>query len=97
MTSRKSPPDEWLKIAAEAKAYRLAAKMPEWRKAWAALPQGFRETLFNNAKIDKARAGEPLQTLSIAEMNALLLAAGRYADFCIQAESWLLKEREARK
>jgi hypothetical protein len=84
-------------MKADLEAQVLAAKMPEWRKWWAELPAGFRETIFRNAGVTKSLSGEPLRSLSLDDLNHLIVAAGRYADLCRKAEAWLLKEREARR
>lgn len=96
MSAKKSPPDDFLRLAADMRAKLLAAKAPEWRRAWMDLPAAFRETLFVNAGLRKSEAGEPLKAIPAADLNKLVVAAGRYADYCRRAEAWLLKEREAR-
>lgn len=96
MAARKSPPDDFLRLAADARAQILAAKMPEWRRWWIDLPAAFRETLFRNAGLAVSEAGEPLKSIPDSYLPKLIVAAERYADYCVKAEAWLLKEREAR-
>lgn len=92
-----TPPDNFLAIAAQARQKLLAAKMPEWRRAWMELPAPFRETLYRNAGLSPAFAGEPLKDLSGSDLTKLIVAAGRYADYCRKAEAWLLKERAVKE
>lgn len=98
MTSRKPPiPAEFRALQKKLAAQVALMQRPEWRRAWAALPENFRITLFRNAGLNEREAGGPLSHVPDSDLVKLLLAAERYEDYCKRAASILFSERGARE